>query len=785
MKRLAHQVQRAPQWAQGEAEPTRIARAACGQRNGPVLTVSACGQTEDVGGGYPVAACDSRVADYKPTLASAIPAHDPVQSQAAVQTIEHKAAQLEGPGWRGHNLDHIAITQGGIHAGAAGAKSDWRALFEKQCDDIGRGQHETGHFQKKKVVQPMNKTNPVLWLARWSAVAMMLAWAGPAAGALPTGEAVVASMTGKATVRVFTGPVHEGATTVRDLFEGAAVGEHSRVMTGRDGQLCMVCSPGAIICVAPQTELTFRQLRHTADGLPKSNEDLIRRIHIQLHRGRVRVQAGAPSPMLDIQVETAAGAVEAQGAAFVVAQRGKENWDVYCDDFELSVISRNGERAEIEAGGAASLFFSAEQERAELQTEQVAIHPELHTFELCNVYFADLEPFLDHIQGLDRTGLGRYLGLTTPFYQMDGGAIVTDASPIVRPTVSVELPAALPRPAEGQPGGRWGQERLWNWYNRLGPIKGVNYVPRTAVNAIEMWCKDTFDADTMDEELGWAGKAGYTAIRVQLSFEVWQNDPDGFLDRLDKLLSLANKHGQRVVPVLFDDLDMAGQAPVVGPQPDPVPGEHNSRWVPSPAHSAVADREQWPELEKYVKEVMRKFRRDGRVLYWDLYNTAGNSGLGEESLPLMDQTFNWARSVEASQPLAVSAWHDFGGAMTARKLERSDLITFQGFDHVESVEARLKLLQRHQRPIICSDWLMRQTGNDFDNMLPLFSVYRVGWFNRGLVAGKTQLEIQQPQYRSDQEPDLWQQNVLKADGEPYNEREVELIQGFRFLEGNR
>lgn len=58
MKRLSHQIQRAPQWAQGEAEPTRIAHATGGQQNDPVLTVSACGQTEDVGGCYPVAACD-------------------------------------------------------------------------------------------------------------------------------------------------------------------------------------------------------------------------------------------------------------------------------------------------------------------------------------------------------------------------------------------------------------------------------------------------------------------------------------------------------------------------------------------------------------------------------------------------------------------------------------------------------------------------------------------------------------------------------------------------------
>ena len=610
-------------------------------------------------------------------------------------------------------------------------------------------------------------------------------WTAAAQALPPTGEAVVAAMTGKATARVFTAPVHEGRTEVRDLFEGAAVSENTRVMTGKDGRLCMVCSPGAILCVAPNTEFAIEQLRQTADGLPKTDDDLIRHIHIQLLRGRIRVQAGPPTPTLDIRIDTSAGAVEAQGGSFVVAQNGKDGWDVYGDAFELAVVPRGGARSELQAGAAARMTRAPESERGELVSEGLAVDPELHHFELCNTFFADLEPFIDHERRFDRDGLEQYLGLTSEIVALDSGALVTDASPTIRPSVAAAEPTVLPRPAEGEPGGRWEQPSIWSWYNQLGTIKGVNYIPRTAVNSIEMWMADTFDPHTIDEELGWARDIGYTAIRVQLQYVVWQADPDGFLKRVDKLLELAAKHGLRVVPVLFDDLNLAGQAPQAGPQPEPVAGEYNSRWVPSPSLEAVKDRTQWPELEKYVKNVMSHFKRDGRVLYWDLYNTTGNSGLGEDSLPLMDQTFNWARAVEASQPLAVAAWRDFGSAMTARQLERSDLITFQSFDNVESIAARLMLLQRYQRPIICADWLMRQTGNDFEKVLPLFATYRVGWFNRGLVSGKTQLEIQQAQYRSERDPDLWQQGVLRSDGSPYDRREVELIQGFRFQEANQ
>ena len=626
----------------------------------------------------------------------------------------------------------------------------------------------------------MNNTSIVLRTGRWAIAAGWL-WAVSAQALPATGEAIVAARTGQAAARVFTGPVHEGRTAEKDLFEGAALGENSLLMTGKDGRLCTVFSPGAIVCVAPNTEFTIRQLRHTADGLPKSEADLVRRIHLDLHRGRIRVQAGVPMPTMDLRILTPAGTVEAQGGSFVVAQDGQGRWNVMTEGYEVAVVSRAGERAVVKAGEAVRMVVDGE-DPGRVRIEASAADPELWQFELCNVFFADLESFIQRERGFDRGGLGDYLGLDSAFVDLDSGALVTDASPTIRPSVAGVSPAERPRPGDGEKGGRWAARRIWDWYDSLGTVKGVNYIPRTAVNSVEMWMAETFDPETIDEELGWARSAGYTSIRVQLQPVVWKADSDGFLDRVDRLLELAAKHGLRVVPVLFDDLDLAGEPPRAGAQSEPVPGEHNARWVSGPGRAAVTDRAQWPDLERYVKDVLGRFRRDGRVLYWDLYNTAGNSGLGEESLPLMDQTFNWAREIDPAQPLAVAAWREFGSAMAARKLERSDLITFHSYDNVESIEARLMLLKRYERPIICSDWLMRQTGNDFEKVLPLFAAYRVGWFNQGLVAGKTQLEIQQAQFRSPTDPDLWQQAVLHPDGTPYRERELELIRGFRYLD---
>ena len=781
MMRLAVIPERAAHRSQGESHQACPSAAGGIQPDVFSIAADAGGEAEHVGRRNPVAPVHGGVANGEKPICSIIVKSITVQDKPPVNLIEYNASTRDGARWPRQENHVIAVADGRVHAGSAGAERNGRALQEKRYDDFRGFDHVDDGFRMEKVVQAMNKTNNVFRVARWVAVGAALAWAGGAQGARPTGESVVAAMTGQAQVRVFSGPVHEGKTDLKDLFEGAAVGENSRVITGKDGRLCLVCSPGAILCVAPNTEFTIEQLRHTADGLPKTEDDLIRRIHLKLFKGRIRVQAGTPLPTLDIQIETPVGTVAAQGGSFVVAQGGQDRWNVMSEAYELTVTPRNGTPATLKSGEAAWMAADGE-DRSQFQSENAAENAELYQFELCNAFFADLEPFIHHERPFDREGLGQYIGTTEPFFSLDTGALVTDASPTIRPSVAGNRPAVLPRPAEGASGGRWDEIRIWKWYDDIGTVKGVNYIPRTAVNSVEMWMADTFDPDTIDEELGWARAIGYTSIRVQLQFAVWQDDPDGFRARVDKLLEIAAKHGLRVVPVLFDDLNLAGEAPRVGQQPEPVPGEHNARWVPSPGADAVKDRGQWPALEEYVKAVMGQFKRDKRVLYWDLYNTAGNGGLGEDSLPLMDQTFNWARSIEASQPLAVPAWREFGSAMATRKLERSDLITFQSFDNAESIEARIQLLQRYQRPIICSDWLMRQVGNDFRKVLPVFAVYRVGWFNQGLVSGKTHRPIQEARYRTEKDPDVWQQDVLDKDGTPYDQEEVELIQGFRYLE---
>ena len=328
--------------------------------------------------------------------------------------------------------------------------------------------------------------------------------------------------------------------------------------------------------------------------------------------------------------------------------------------------------------------------------------------------------------------------------------------------------------------GQWSSEQAWRWYGRVGAIKGCNYLPRTAVNMTEMWQGDTFDPATIDEELGWAEEAGFNSVRVFVQYLVWKDDADGLKKRIDKFLSIADSHGISTMMIFFCDCSFAGKEPYLGKQDEPVPGVHNSGWVPSPGLKRVTDKSVWGDLEKYVKDIVGSFAGDKRVLIWDLYNEPGNSRMGEKSLPLAEAAFAWAREANPSQPVTIGAWSNFRGRMSKRLMELSDVVSFHGYDGPEGIDTKIKICRQYGRPIICTEWLRRQVGNTFASILPIFAENRVGGYHWGLVAGKMQTYMNWGSKKGSPMPKVWQHDVFHSDGKPYDAKEIQLLKAFSF-----
>jgi hypothetical protein len=342
--------------------------------------------------------------------------------------------------------------------------------------------------------------------------------------------------------------------------------------------------------------------------------------------------------------------------------------------------------------------------------------------------------------------------------------------------------------AEQRPEDRWPAERASAWYKQRPRPFGCNFVPSTACNAIEMWQAETFDADTIARELTWAAELGFNSMRVFLHSLVWRDDADGLKERMDRLLSIADERGISVMFVPFDDC--WGQDIHLGPQGEPVPGVHNSRWVASPGHALVTDASARPQLEAYVKDVLGAFADDRRVLAWDLYNEPGGGmaadhrpaakALGEASLPLLQDAFAWARQVAPSQPVTAGLWNtsERYRRLNEFQLAASDVVTFHCYAGLDDTRRRIEELQAHGRPVICTEWMARTRDSRFPTHLPLFAETDVGCYCWGLVAGRTQTIYPWGSPQGAPEPEVWFHDVLHADGRAYDPAEAEAIRRF-------
>lgn len=341
---------------------------------------------------------------------------------------------------------------------------------------------------------------------------------------------------------------------------------------------------------------------------------------------------------------------------------------------------------------------------------------------------------------------------------------------------------------------QWSKEEANSWYSEQPWLVGANYNPASAINQLEMWQADTFDPEEIDRELGWARGMGMNTMRVFLHNLAWKQDPVGFLDRVDQFLTISEKHAIKPLLVLLDDV--WNPDPKAGPQPAPTPGVHNSGWVQSPGRAILSNESSWDtEVKPYVQAVIRKFKDDERVLGWDLYNEPGNmnndhyrpmepANKPELSLNLLRKVFEWAREANPSQPLTAGVWTgdwwsnpDDLSPLNSFQLETSDVITFHAYSPLDRTRQMADALFRYGRPVICTEYMARTAGSTFEAILPYFHEKRIGAYNWGFVAGKSNTIHGWETWKTPDkgEPKVWFHDILRPDGKPYDRAEVDLI----------
>ncbi|HUI55510.1 MAG TPA: hypothetical protein VLY04_11090 [Bryobacteraceae bacterium] len=340
---------------------------------------------------------------------------------------------------------------------------------------------------------------------------------------------------------------------------------------------------------------------------------------------------------------------------------------------------------------------------------------------------------------------------------------------------------------------QWSAAAANDWYARQPWLVGSNYIQSNTVNQLEMWQPETFDADRVDMELGWAENLGMNTIRVVLQDLLWQHDSGSLQRRMGSLLKAADKHKMKVIFVLFDS--SGDPFPEIGRQRQAKPGVRRALWAQSPGAKGLTDPKQTTRLLAYAEEVVAAFSIDKRVLAWDVWNepdnmNAASYGASEPAnkielvQALLPKAFQYARAGNPTQPVTSGVWKgdwsspDKLDPIAKTQLELSDVISFQNYDGPEEFEKRVKWLQAYGRPILCTGFLARSQGSTVEAILPIAKKYNVGALLGDLVAGKPQMMLPWDSWQNpytDRQPDVWFQDIFRSNGAPYKQEEVNFI----------
>lgn len=320
----------------------------------------------------------------------------------------------------------------------------------------------------------------------------------------------------------------------------------------------------------------------------------------------------------------------------------------------------------------------------------------------------------------------------------------------------------------------WSADQANNWYKQWGWLRGGNFNPSSAINQLETWQEMSFDPETIDRELGWAEDIGFNSMRVYLHHLAWEQDPEGFKQRIEKYLDIADSHGIATMFVFFDDCWNNTYA--AGKQPEPKTGTHNSGWVQDPGQLIYDQPALIGSLEKYVKDILTHFANDKRIVLWDVYNEPGNSGYGNRSMPLLKKVFQWGREINPTQPLSAGVWNFGLKDLNKFQLENSDVITYHNYEDQAHHAVMIDTLKRYGKPMLCTEYMARTRNSTFEDIMPMLKENNIGAYNWGLVAGKSNtIYAWDTPIESGEEPEVWFHDVFRKDGSVYSTDEVNVI----------
>ncbi len=144
-------------------------------------------------------------------------------------------------------------------------------------------------------------------------------------------------------------------------------------------------------------------------------------------------------------------------------------------------------------------------------------------------------------------------------------------------------------------------------------IRGAVYFPARAYNAYQTFTM--YDPVEFERDLRYAVSARINAYRLFVSYHYYLEDRDSFFAKIESMLSLADKYGVRIMPVLFEDCGVEFDEETANCR-DPF----KAVCVRYPGKEIEHHPERFSEVTVYLRDVMDRYRDDHRLLAIEIMN---------------------------------------------------------------------------------------------------------------------------------------------------------------------
>ncbi|MBQ9888387.1 MAG: cellulase family glycosylhydrolase [Bacteroidales bacterium] len=299
---------------------------------------------------------------------------------------------------------------------------------------------------------------------------------------------------------------------------------------------------------------------------------------------------------------------------------------------------------------------------------------------------------------------------------------------------------------------QWSVKRAQKWEQEVGVLKGANgyYMTNPALG----------DPAVMKK----LHELGFNSVRAWIG----GNTAEDIIAALEKLLDAADDYGVTVSPVLS---------------------------LSNLLRDPLKDKENEPVVKEILTDVLRHFRGNRQIVYWDLWNEPPYNPKNADVLRGMDileKMVLWGREANATQPLTSSIFWDSNNEdrdndVFRRRLQVESMMDIHNYhDYTTGVKDgeysrrtihMLKSLDG--RPIVCSECLNRQNGSGIERSLSIFAEEHVHFYVWGLYANDRNWNTRWRKSEFDAYARNFH-NMLYADGTPYSEQEVQWVKDFRF-----